>query len=108
MGSMTKTAAEHYGYTTEEVNSIVDHRALLILHDATEFRKLQVAKAKQEKDLKNPDTAKRKVLIRPTGNSKTAPSAARKLDIENLNRARRTGKADDVASLLIVRKGAKG
>jgi hypothetical protein len=38
-------AGEEYGYTPEEVESVVDHRAIRLLHDAAQYRKLLARKA---------------------------------------------------------------
>ncbi|TWI32735.1 hypothetical protein [Paracoccus sulfuroxidans] len=37
-------AGQHYGFTADEVGGVMDHRALLVLHDAMKYRALQAAK----------------------------------------------------------------
>ena len=105
MNNLTEGAGKYYNYSKEEVDGIVDHRPLLILNDAISWRKHQeklAAAAKEETK-----TVPKKIMLRPGSGSKDAPSTSqKKLDAANLARAQRSGKPDDVASLLIVRKKA--
>lgn len=103
MASLEEGANKHYGYTKQEFQGIVDHRAMLILHDAVEFRKLREASKKTREKL-NEDTSERKVLIRPGSRKSSQTSATKRLDQENIKRARESGKPDDVAATLLIRK----
>lgn len=43
------SAGEHYGYTAEEANRLVDHRHYLILRDALEYRRIKAKNAASAK-----------------------------------------------------------
>ena len=103
MGSMTEAAVQYYGYTKDEVDAIVDKRAMLLLHDAMQYRKGLADKATPKVDA-TADPETRKVLIRPVGSQGAQQSAQRKLDLSIINRARASGKPDDVAATLLVRR----
>lgn len=98
MGSIEE-AAKVYGYTPQEVALVMDHRALLVLHDAAEMQQIRAARAKIKTAA--PPSIK-KVLVRPGAASTTAPS--KRLETELRNRAKKTGHVDDIAKMLIVKK----
>lgn len=91
--------AAHYKYTPQEVYSVTDHRALLVLKDALAYRELM---AKQQSATHEARTAPRQ-LLKP-GAKKAAPQTQAARQMKALQaKARTTGKADDVAATLIVR-----
>ena len=45
-GKILKGATESYGFQSNEVNAITDHRAIEVLHDAMKWREYQAAKPK--------------------------------------------------------------
>lgn len=95
---LTKTASK-YGYAPEEVGGVVDHRAMLVLNDAMKYHELM---EKQGVALKK--TAPATTLLRPGAKASKAPSSAKKLQEALSKRARASGKVDDVAATLLVRK----
>lgn len=103
MDGLEEGAAKYFGYTREEFKGIVDHRALIVLHEAVEARKAKEQKKEVRENI-NEDTSEKKVLIRPSGQKSSQQAANRKLDQEAIRRARQTGKPDDVAATLLVRK----
>jgi hypothetical protein len=42
--TVLKTGMDAYGFSPEEVNAVVDHRMIKVLHDAHKYRQLQAAK----------------------------------------------------------------
>lgn len=103
MGSMVKGAKEFYGYEQPEVEAVMDHRALLVLNDAVKWRQ-HLAK-KTEALSKVPDAPK-KITLR-TQAAQPAMASAKKLELANLKRARESGRPEDVAATLIMRKSAR-
>lgn len=93
-------AASIYGYAAEEVGSVLDHRAMLVLNDAMKYQEL----------IKNKTTAQKKTapataLLRPSASKANKPvNQAKKLQQALIKRARSTGKAEDVAATLLIRK----
>ena len=67
-------SGEHYGYQTEELNAIVDHRALEVLNDARQWREYQSAKPKTV-EKKVPPVAPK--VQKPGGGEKPEPKANR-------------------------------
>lgn len=49
--TLINDASKLYGYKPEEVANVVDHRAIKVLHDAYQYRKLQEAKPTVEKKI---------------------------------------------------------
>jgi hypothetical protein len=103
MGKLEK-AAVSYGYTSEEVASVMDHRALLVLRDAAEMQEIRAARAKIKEPGLKPPMEQKKVLLRPKS-GQTATAQSKRLETELRNLARKTGKPEDVAATLLVRKG---
>lgn len=100
--TFTKLVAtgQAYGYAPEEVSTVIDHRAMLVLQDAMRYRELMNKQSKMEKT-----TAKPTTLLRPsTTNKGRVQTPARKLQEALTKKARATGKAEDVAATLLVRK----
>lgn len=85
------------GYQPEELNDLIDHRALIIARKAMLWDKAQAVKAKQVVQAKEPPKA-----VKPgTANS---PTNAKSQQLQKLaERAKRTGKVDDVAAYLAAR-----
>lgn len=85
------------GYTSEELNDLTDHRALIIARKAMLWDKAQAVKAKQVKpDVAPPKAVKPGMAATPT-NTKTQ-------HLQDLaKKAKRTGKAEDVAAYLAAR-----
>lgn len=98
MGRLVKTA-EYYGYTAAEVNGVMDHRAMLVLQDAMKYRGAVARSAAKKKT-----TPVKLVKTIQTTNSKPVMQEGKKKQLEAIKRARMTGKPEDVASLLIVKR----
>jgi chromosome segregation ATPase len=87
-----------HGYTPDELNGLSDHRAVLIAHKAMLWDRSQAVKQKQVKTEATPPKP-----VKP-GNANTPPNAPAQKRIDELaKRAKRTGKLDDVAALLMAR-----
>ena len=95
------SAAAKYGYTPDEIGTVIDHRALLALNDAAKWQE-HVAKREQVRESGKKNGVK-DIKLKPTKASTPAASSKRLVD-KLRNRAIRTGKPDDVAATLLVRK----
>jgi hypothetical protein len=83
------------GYTTEELNSVMDHRAILVLDKARRYDALQASKPKAQAKAKSA-----KPMVKAGAKkSRTADSVKKRQAV--VNRMRSTGSIDDVASFLI-------
>jgi len=93
-------AASAYGYAPEEVGGVLDHRAMLVLNDAMKYQELMSKQGTVQKK-----TAPATALLRPGASKATQPvNQAKKLREALVKRARSTGKAEDVAATLLVRR----
>jgi hypothetical protein len=91
--------AQQYGYSPQEVYSVTDHRALLVLKDALEMRALRA----QQKDVVQDAKIAPRPLMKP-GTKKTSGQTQQQRQMSALRaKARETGRVDDVAATLIVR-----
>lgn len=90
------THAKDYGFTPEEVGGIVDHRALLVLNDAVQYRRLQQGK---NKALAKASTAKQKTNVVKSGAKKV--NSNEKAFQNKRNKLRRTGNIDDAVALML-------
>lgn len=102
MGRMV-TAAQHYGYTPEEVDAVIDHRAMTVLHDAMLYREL----VSRRKATTGEQPSARKVMVKPSAAKPGMQTQKKRLDAQVLKRARDSGKPEDVAQTLLVRKSAR-
>lgn len=95
-----RDVATSYGVTDEELSSLDGHVPFLILAELA-WRREQMENI--EARLKRPtgDQPRPKTLIRP-GTAQPAQSSEKKLRAELINRARKSGKPDDVAATLLV------
>jgi hypothetical protein len=50
--AIVRDLADHYGFTAEEIGSIVDHRMLLVARDAQKYRELQRTKTDKVKQVR--------------------------------------------------------
>lgn len=94
------SAAKAYGITEQEVGSIMKHEYLLVLNDAAKYRELVERKAAMTKGVTPSAPTK---TMRTVGSKPAAVSEKQKL-IALTNKARQTGKDDDIAALLLVPK----
>lgn len=90
---ITATAMD-YGYSAEDLNGIVDHRAMRILNDAMKYRDIMSGKQKAEVKAKNA----KPVIKAGSKRNVDAKSASRKKAQQQLNRS---GKIEDAVSLIM-------
>jgi hypothetical protein len=109
MGRLKKAASSHYGYTDSEVDSVMDHRAIMVLHDATLYREAIAKRGTKsapitEVQLQNKEQPKTLKTVA----SKPAVVASKQREQAIVNKARQTGNPDDVAMTLLVPQRRKG
>jgi len=91
---------KHYGFSPKEIDDVVDSRAMLVLHDAMKYREL-MANKKTPAATVSPAL---RPLLRPAANSaRNAVTSEKKAERELYNKAKASGRPDDVAKLLISR-----
>jgi hypothetical protein len=90
----TDIGGKAYGFAPEEIEGIKDHRYVLALKDAIEYRKLQGKKMEAVRAAKDAPSPVR-AAARPTPNRSTQQT--QKVLTE---RARKTGSVEDIAALL--------
>ena len=91
--SEIRSYASGQGFSDEELNSLVDHRSLIVLMKAQKYDKLQKADIKSKK-LKN------KPRVIRAGSGKDKKEDSRSSAKQKMKRLRHTGHVDDAASLL--------
>ncbi len=90
--------AKYYNYSPQEVDSVRDHRALLVLRDAKLWRQHLAKQAKTGEARSEP-----RPLLKP-GAKKTSTATREQRELRALrDKARQTGRPDDVAATLIMR-----
>lgn len=82
------------GYKREELDSLQDHRALLLARDAMRWRKQQAIRAKQERPEPRPPVK---------GGARTEPHSQQLQESRLLDRVKKTGSEDDAVALLLAR-----
>ena len=92
MSSILQSYAKDQGFTAEELNSLVDHRSILVLLKAQKYDQLQKSDVKSKK-LKN----KPKVIRAGKGRSGTESSKSKRT--AQMKRLQQSGRVDDAASL---------
>lgn len=96
--ALVETATTAYGYSPEELQGLADARAVQVLHDAMQYRKLM----SQRESASKKTTQTTAPVVRP-GARKTGVDAKVKAEREARSRMKRTGSVDDVANFLITR-----
>ena len=87
-----------YGYTPDELRGITDHRALSVLHDAAQYRRLMSGKAAVEKQAAQ---TQRTPTIKP--GAKASAQQGNRVKAEKAKvQMKRTGSVDDVARFLLM------
>ena len=87
----------YYGYAPEELQSVTDHRALLVLHDAAQYRRLMSGKAAAPKEA---SSASRTPTIK--AGTRTSVQGGKRAQSEKAKtQMKRTGSVDDVARFLL-------
>lgn len=84
-----------YSYTPEELDQIIDRRAVRVLHDAMKYREMVGARSEVERR-----TETVRPVVKP-GAKKPAQSSKLKAQQQVKSRMRQTGSVDDVAKFLL-------
>lgn len=95
-----REVAQSYGVTDEELNALDGHVPVLILAELA-WRREQMSNIEARLQRPTGDQPRPKTLIRPNA-AQPAQSSQKRLQAEILNRARKSGKPDDVAATLLV------
>lgn len=93
-----KSGMDHYGFTKEEVEGVVDHRMIKVLHDAMQFRSLKDKKSLVDKKVAEVP----KVLTPGTQQSKSLVNSEREKELKKAVR-KSGGSMDAMAELLRFR-----
>ena len=96
-------AINYYGLDPQEVNSVSNHRYMMVLADAAKYRKMLSAKSGKTES-KKIEKLKVRPLVRAGAAKASSPmSSTKKDDLAAIKRAKSTGHPEDVAKLLMVR-----
>jgi len=93
---MLEAGINTYGYTTEEMGAIMDHRALRVLNDAIKYQ--EIIKGKEAAEQKARPESRKKRTVKPGAKRQNSKAQARKKQKQTLAR---TGRVQDALSLLI-------
>lgn len=94
---LVRVGTEVYGYDLDELRAVADSRALRVLHDAAQYRRLMAGKSVAEKQAAQPKTP----TIKP--GAKAAPQQGKRVKVEKAKaQMKRTGSVDDVARFLLM------
>jgi len=91
---LVSTGTKRYGYTTEEVSQITDHRAIRVLHDAMKYQNIIAGKSKAEVKTKSA-----KPVVKPGTKKMSTPDA--KIRSRQQAKLRETGRIDDAVGLIV-------
>lgn len=92
--NLVRTGIENYGFTQEELSTITDHRALMVLRDAMRYRQSQSKRSQVEQKTKDA-----RPVIKPQAKKKPQ-SAQRKQKQQQVSKFKKTGRIDDALSLM--------
>jgi hypothetical protein len=93
-------AVKTYGFSQDEISSLIDHRAVLALRDARAYRDLQGKKAVVEKRVVDQGA--------PLSRNRGVPTGTPQVRIKTANeRLNRTGKLQDAVELELARSRAR-
>jgi hypothetical protein len=93
---MVQTAVDAYGFTVEELSEVVDSRALVLLHDAMQYRKLQSRSGNAKDALRG--TRRISPTLHPGNLNTPKLSKGNKSQQAALKRLSQTGRMDDAAA----------
>jgi len=91
---LVNTGKTQYGYSSEEISQITDHRAIRVLHDAMMYQSILAGKSKAKVKTKSA-----KPVLKP-GAKKVATSSA-KIRSRQKAKLRETGSIDDAIGLIV-------
>jgi hypothetical protein len=95
------SAAAKYGYTPDEIGTVIDHRALLALNDAAKWQ--DHIKKREKMRTSGKKQGVKDIKLKP-GKGSTPATTSKRLADKLRSKAIRTGHPDDVAATLIVKK----
>ena len=84
----------HYGYSTEEISQITDHRAIKVLHDAMRYQATLKGKSQAKQKLKSA-----KPMMKP--GAKKQPTSNAKVRSRQKAKLRDSGSIDDALGLIL-------
>ena len=84
----------HYGYTTDEISQITDHRAIKVLHDAMKYQ--DIVKGKSQAKTK---TKSAKPMLKPGAKKMATPNA--KIRSRQQAKLKDSGSIDDALNLIL-------
>jgi len=84
----------HYGYSTDEISQITDHRAIKVLHDAMKYQ--DIIKGKSQAKTK---TKSAKPMVKPGAKKMATPNA--KVRSRQKAKLRDSGSIDDALNLIL-------
>jgi hypothetical protein len=91
--SSVSKAAEYYGYTPDEVNSITSHRDMLVLRDAMKYRQLQ-----EKGDIVREKSKKARKPVKAGAKKTYSKGQAEKKQLDKL---RQSGSIEDALALMM-------
>ena len=94
-------AADYYGFTPQELGTITDHRVLVALHDLMKFRKVTTEREKAETQMATEPKTRKRIKLKSAAR-KTQRSTQQKQERAAIQRARESGRPEDVAAMLLV------
>jgi hypothetical protein len=97
------STAKSYGYTDQEIQQALDPRMFMLVRDAMRFRQM-TDKTRERPDPTNLEGQKQKKIRRLRSGATKAKTAARQQDKQRkqvVDRARQSGKVQDVAATLL-------
>lgn len=93
--SITRTAVDKYGFTPEELATVVDPRHIKVLHDAHKLHEIRAQKP----------IADKKVVEKPKVLKPGTKQPASKGEGEDFKRLQKTGRFEDAAAVILKRLG---
>lgn len=97
--SITRTATEKYGFTPEELSSVVDPRHIKVLHDAFQFHESKKVTETQKQ------IAQKKIVEKPKVLKPGTKQPAQKSEGDEFKRLQQTGRFEDAAAVILKRLG---
>ena len=91
---MVKYGTTHYGYTTEEISQITDHKAIKVLNDAVKYQ--EIIKGKSQAKTK---TKSAKPMLKPGAKKMATPTA--KVRSRQQAKLKDSGSIDDALGLIL-------
>lgn len=94
--ALIETGAQHYGFSSEELQAVSDARHVQVLHDAMRYRQLMAGKERVQEKVAQVN----RPVVRP-GAKRSETDGKRLADQKVRSRMKSTGSVDDVAAFLL-------